>query len=113
MTIVNPLVRFFSSDRTDSNGSINHSYEEYVESKGEEDTPFPTPHTIMDMNKDQLIAYAMDMYGLKYNKGMLASNMVKGMYEQQNGIEVQNRGRKKRENILTPKDNTHEAQDDI
>ena len=98
------IVKYFTSDRTDGNGILNKAYDEY---KGymhdrdiEEDSYVSPPKeltTVMDMNKDELITYALDMYGLKFTKGMAASMMIKKMYEHTHGVEVSKRGRPKKE----------------
>ena len=92
----NRLTKFFTSKRTDSNGCINHDYAEYGQYKNDLDTETPTyVKQPMDMNKAELIEYGQEMYGLKFNKGMSASMMVKNMYESVHGKEPTNRGRKK------------------
>ena len=98
------LIKYFSSNRTDKNGIINKTYDEY---KGymndrdlKEDSYIEPPKeliTVLDMNKDELITYAMNMYGLKFTKGMTASNMIKKMYEHTHGVEISKRGRPKKE----------------
>ena len=84
-----PLTKIFSSDRTNANGQINHLFkgdvkedlDSYDEWAKEEDTRPIEPHTILDMDKEGLIAYARDMYGLKLHRKMSAGNMIKEIYD--------------------------------
>ena len=83
------LIKMFSSNRTSSNGRINNDYDDYEEwANKQPDNTEEVPtyvRTIVDMGKEELIAYAKDMYGLTLKKNMTEGNMVKAIYECVNG----------------------------
>jgi hypothetical protein len=104
------LVKFFTSDRTNSNGQIEKdfdhgTYNEYTAWKDKEGKEhLPVPFTILDMDKSALIEYAQDMYQLEFSRKMTAANMVRALYEHVNGTERTRKDKPPRDNALLPDD---------
>ena len=79
------LTKVLSSNRTNSNGQLNTGYVDPTDIAYEDDHPVvhehQSPMYLLDMNKEELITYAQDMFGLKLHRKMSAGNMVKEIYD--------------------------------